>query len=213
MRVLFTVICLAMCPAAFANPFSEGTPMESGMLYRVKIGSKHPGCFLAVCYAPAPHELIKDHQHIEVFLLVAADRRQVLQRIEVSDDLDGRDIEIGDFNWDGHLDFRIYDRESSGTGSHLNHHYIFDPESGRYRKCKELDDLSGPWFDDEDHTVHSLSRGGGMYSGAETYQWHGGKLYLVRGVIRGQDKKGFYTEYVDRRADGTLRRRRFPPSQ
>jgi hypothetical protein len=159
---------------------------------------------------PEPNEAIEGFQRITEIILISSDRHHVLQRIHPEVDLDARDIEYGDFNWDGFMDFRIYDRQVSGNGCRIYHNYLFHADTQRYTPCAVLDKLYSVCFDDQEKTVQTFPRSGGSDYASGTYRWHGAHLFLISEVHYGHDQKmRFFMEYTDRRKDGTLRVRRF----
>ncbi len=151
----------------------------------------------------------------------AADKKTVLQRIpfgsqahQLSDPGAGAEIldtgiDQGDFNFDGYLDFEGWLFEQGGSGGCPSLHFLFDPNTHRYLDSPPLDKLWSTGFDAEERVVRSYTRGGGMYSTAETYRWKGAKLVLVKRVKRDRDdKKGYYTEYSDFSKPGAPKVRR-----
>jgi hypothetical protein len=81
--------------------------------------------------------------------------------------------ETGDYNFDGHEDYRVY-RESDGK-QHYYDFYLFDPRTRKYVFSKELSQLFNPQFDATTREIHCYSPGGhgGAIFRREDYRWHG----------------------------------------
>jgi hypothetical protein len=176
----------------------DSEELESGMLYRVRMDRKLPCEFLQITLAPSPTEFRPQKKSLVKVLLLAFDRKSVLQRFSESDlSFDGSSAEQEDFNFDGYRDFRTFLWQESGSGGRCFAHYLFDPRTRRYKESPELDELMSPYPDYQKKTVRSYSRGGGMYSTAREHRWVKGKLIVLSEVWRDRDEKGWFTEYSD----------------
>ncbi len=105
--------------------------------------------------------------------------------------------ETGDYNFDGHEDYRVY-RESNGK-QHYYDFYLFDPRTKKYVHSKELSELPNPMFDvatKEIHCIWPCGHSGSLF-GREDYMWEGTRLVLLRVVAQTDiDFKDGQTRYV-----------------
>ncbi|MDZ4287080.1 MAG: hypothetical protein U0984_03935 [Prosthecobacter sp.] len=97
--------------------------------------------------------------------------------------LRGGDRETGDYNFDGHNDYRVY-RESNGK-QHFYDHYLFDPRTKKFIRSALLSELINPQFIAATKEIHCIWPGGhsGKIFYREDYQWQGKRLAFLR-VIR-----------------------------
>jgi len=184
----------------------DETPLESGLLYRVRLDGKLPCEYLQITLTDAPTEYRPNKKRLTKILLLDSDKKTVLQRFDSEDlDFDGASAEEGDFNFDGYRDFRSILWEQCGTGGRSFAHFVFNPQKRRYERCPQLDVLSSPYPDYQKKLIASYSRGGGMYSTHREYRWINGKLVVLSEVWRSGDDKGWFTEYSTY-ADGTKKK-------
>jgi len=113
----------------------ESDMLESGMLYRVRMEGKLPCEYLQVTMESSPSDFRPDKQRLAKVLLLAADKKTVLQRI-TDITFDGCTAEQDDFNFDGYRDFRSFLWQESGSGGHFYRHFVFDPKIRRYVSCR-----------------------------------------------------------------------------
>lgn len=95
----------------------------------------------------------------------------------------GGDIIIEDMDFDGINDFRIIAMLPPGP----NIPYIcflWDKKSGKFVHADFLDDITSPEFDSKTKTVTSSSRESANKYRKEVYKYSGGKLVLVRSVVK-----------------------------
>lgn len=96
--------------------------------------------------------------------------------------LHAQERETGDFNFDGHQDYRVF-RSSDGK-RHFYDHFLFDPKTKKHMLSTELSSLFNPVFDSKTREIHCIWPGG--HSGAifyeEDYAWQNGKLTFLRTV-------------------------------
>jgi hypothetical protein len=189
------IVILAVITLSSYGGMYDEDPLESGLLYRVRMDGKLPCEYLQVTLSPNPSEFRPAAQKLVKVLLLDSDKKTILQRFNEKDFIGGSTTDGGDFNFDGYRDFRSMLREHSGRGGRFFTHYTFDPKTRRYLPCQELNDLSSPYPDYQKKLMTSLSRGGGMYSHHREYRWVGEKLEVVSEVWRDGDDKGWFTEY------------------
>ena len=95
----------------------------------------------------------------------------------------GSDIVIEDMNFDGINDFRIIAMLPPGP----NIPYIcflWDKKSGKFVHAEFLDDITSPEFDSKTKTVTSSSRESANKYRKDIYKYKGGKLVLVKSVVK-----------------------------
>ena len=95
----------------------------------------------------------------------------------------GSDIVIEDMNFDGINDFRIIAMLPPGP----NIPYIcflWDKKSGKFVHAEFLDDITSPEFDSKTKTVTSSSRESANKYRKDVYKYSGGKLVLVKTVVK-----------------------------
>ena len=95
----------------------------------------------------------------------------------------GSDIVIEDMNFDGINDFRIIAMLPPGP----NIPYIcflWDRRSGKFVHAEFLDDITSPEFDSKTKTVTSSSRESANKYRKDVYKYSGGKLVLVKSVVK-----------------------------
>ena len=95
----------------------------------------------------------------------------------------GSDIVIEDMNFDGINDFRIIAMLPPGP----NIPYIcflWDKKSGKFVHADFLDDITSPEFDSKTKTVTSSSRESANKYRKDVYKYTGGKLVLVKSVVK-----------------------------
>ena len=95
----------------------------------------------------------------------------------------GSDIIIEDMNFDGINDFRIIAMLPPGP----NIPYIcflWDKKSGKFIHAEFLDDITSPEFDSKTKTVTSSSRESANKYRKDVYKYSGGKLVLVKSVVK-----------------------------
>lgn len=95
----------------------------------------------------------------------------------------GSDIVIEDMNFDGIKDFRIIAMLPPGP----NIPYIcflWDKKSGKFVHAEFLDDVTSPEFDSKTKTVTSSSRESANKYRKDIYKYKGGKLVLVKSVVK-----------------------------
>ncbi|MPM83551.1 hypothetical protein SDC9_130615 [bioreactor metagenome] len=95
----------------------------------------------------------------------------------------GSDIVIEDMNFDGINDFRIIAMLPPGP----NIPYIcflWDKKSGKFVHAEFLDDITSPEFDSKTKTVTSSSRESANKYRKDVYRYSGGKLVLVKSVVK-----------------------------
>ena len=95
----------------------------------------------------------------------------------------GSDIIIEDMNFDGINDFRIIAMLPPGP----NIPYIcflWDKKSGKFVHAEFLDDITSPEFDSKTKTVTSSSRESANKYRKDVYKYSGGKLVLVKSVVK-----------------------------
>lgn len=95
----------------------------------------------------------------------------------------GSDIVIEDMNFDGINDFRIIAMLPPGP----NIPYIcflWDKKSGKFVHAEFLDDITSPEFDSKTKTVTSSSRESANKYRKDVYRYSGGKLILVKSVVK-----------------------------
>lgn len=95
----------------------------------------------------------------------------------------GSDIVIEDMNFDGINDFRIIAMLPPGP----NIPYIcflWDKKSGKFIHAEFLDDITSPEFDSKTKTVTSSSRESANKYRKDVYKYSGGKLVLVKSVVK-----------------------------
>jgi len=187
--------------------FPEDT-MEPNHLYQVRLDHKSPHpLYLCMQSEPAANPYVQDFHRVVSLWLVDSDRHHILQRLPVPHDSDAAQVDIGDFNFDGYLDVRVFDG-MSGKGCRMFGHYLFNPRSGRYESSDVLDKLCGPHFDHQEKTVRSVSSAGGELYTITAYRWIGGALSLAWKVRhdRGADGK-YFVEYTSRDKSGKLHKK------
>jgi hypothetical protein len=191
---LFVVWTLFSSGLAHGSMYDE-EPLESGLLYRVRMDRKLPCPYLQVTMGETPIDWDAHRIGIIKVLLLAGDRKTVLQRMEGKTlEVRGLKPEQGDFNFDGYRDFRCMVWHGSGGRGFI--HFLFDPKKQRYVRCPALDELWSPYPDYERKILRSNSRGGGMYSRYREYRWVDGRLVVISEVWRDHDdEKGYFTEY------------------
>jgi hypothetical protein len=90
-------------------------------------------------------------------------------------------FEAVDANFDGYRDVRLMSWWGV-TGNTGYTWWLFNPHTGRFESCHDLDDLSNPVPHLADHTISTHSVGGmagQIYQNAE-YRWLAGRLVLTR---------------------------------
>ncbi|MDY9921096.1 MAG: hypothetical protein U2P59_04675 [Synergistota bacterium] len=95
----------------------------------------------------------------------------------------GSDIIIEDMDFDGIKDFRIIAMLPPGP----NIPYIcflWDKKSGKFVHAEFLDDVTSPEFDSKTKTVTSSSRESANKYRKDIYKYKGGKLVLVKSVVK-----------------------------
>jgi hypothetical protein len=95
----------------------------------------------------------------------------------------GSDIIIEDMDFDGINDFRIIAMLPPGP----NIPYIcflWDKKSGKFIHADFLDDITSPEFDSKTKTVTSSSRESANKYRKDVYKYSGGKLVLVKSVVK-----------------------------
>lgn len=95
----------------------------------------------------------------------------------------GSDIVIEDMNFDGINDFRIIAMLPPGP----NIPYIcflWDKKSGKFIHAEFLDDITSPEFDSKTKTITSSSRESANKYRKDVYKYSGGKLVLVKSVVK-----------------------------
>ena len=95
----------------------------------------------------------------------------------------GSDIIIEDMDFDGINDFRIIAMLPPGP----NIPYIcflWDKKSGKFVHAEFLDDITSPEFDSKTKTVTSSSRESANKYRKDVYKYSGGKLVLVKSVVK-----------------------------
>ena len=95
----------------------------------------------------------------------------------------GSDIIIEDMDFDGINDFRIIAMLPPGP----NIPYIcflWDKKSGKFVHADFLDDITSPEFDSKTKTVTSSSRESANKYRKDVYKYSGGKLVLVKSVVK-----------------------------
>lgn len=95
----------------------------------------------------------------------------------------GSDIIIEDMDFDGINDFRIIAMLPPGP----NIPYIcflWDKKSGKFVHAEFLDDITSPEFDSKTKTVTSSSRESANKYRKDVYRYSGGKLVLVKSVVK-----------------------------
>ncbi len=95
----------------------------------------------------------------------------------------GSDIIIEDMDFDGINDFRIIAMLPPGP----NIPYIcflWDKKSGKFIHAEFLDDITSPEFDSKTKTVTSSSRESANKYRKDVYKYSGGKLVLVKSVVK-----------------------------
>ena len=95
----------------------------------------------------------------------------------------GSDIIIEDMNFDGINDFRIIAMLPPGP----NIPYIcflWDKKTGKFVHAEFLDDITSPEFDSKTKTVTSSSRESANKYRKDVYKYSGGKLVLVKSVVK-----------------------------
>ena len=95
----------------------------------------------------------------------------------------GSDIIIEDMNFDGINDFRIIAMLPPGP----NIPYIcflWDKKSGKFVHAEFLDDITSPEFDSKTKTVTSSSRESANKYRKDVYKYSGGKLVLVKSIVK-----------------------------
>ena len=116
------------------------------------------------------------------------------------------DRETGDYNFDGHEDYREY-RESNGK-EHYYDFYLYNPLTKKYVYSDELSGLCNPSFDSSKKEIHCIWPGG--HSGAlyseEDYKWQGKHLVLIRVITQTdvdfQDGKSHFVRVIATIEDG-----------
>lgn len=84
-----------------------------------------------------------------------------------------------DINFDGYPDAML-ELGSSVSGGFRNYWgLVFNPATGRFAFCKELEGIYDPWFNQEQKYVHSFLRTGFDYFGHSIYKWINGQLVQV----------------------------------
>ena len=115
------------------------------------------------------------------------------------------DIQRGDFNFDGHEDYRVF---VMPNGRRMEwEHFLFDPNTKEHTSYKELDTLWNTTFNPTNKTVSTYANGGhaGQIYTNETYVWNKGKLKLIEKVSQDWDrKKGLYYKVTLKRVDGEM---------
>lgn len=95
----------------------------------------------------------------------------------------GSDIIVEDMDFDGINDFRIIAMLPPGP----NIPYIcflWDKKSGKFVHADFLDDITSPEFDSKTKTVTSSSRESANKYRKDIYKYTGGKLVLVKSVVK-----------------------------
>jgi hypothetical protein len=94
--------------------------------------------------------------------------------------------ERGDYNFDGHEDYRVY-RESNGK-QHYYDHFLYEPRTKKYVRSEALSALFNPQFDADTKEIRCIWPGGhsGKIFYREDYKWQGSRLALLR-VIKQTD--------------------------
>jgi len=205
---------------AAGTPGDGTSPLDADTFYRINPKSEKTPYYLFIKTDAIRTDIGDDRAYLTEVDVFASDKKTVLQRISFpiksvpSENGDGAvvlatGVDQGDFNFDGYLDFEGWLWEEGGSGGCPSIHFIFDPKTHRYVDSAQLDQLISTGFDGQEKIVHSYSRGGGMYSTAESYRWKGDKLVLLKRVKRDRDdKKGYYTEYSDFSDPGSPKVRR-----
>ena len=100
--------------------------------------------------------------------------------------IDAAERDRGDYNFDGHGDYRVY-RESNGK-QHYYDHFLYDPDTKKYVRSEALSALFNPQFDADIKEIHCIWPGGhsGKIFYREDYKWQGSRLALLR-VIKQTD--------------------------
>lgn len=86
------------------------------------------------------------------------------------------EIEKGDFNFDGHEDYRVL-KKTDGNLRYYDH-YIFSPSTGKHVLCTELSSLFNPRFDAKEQRIYCLYPNPSFPNLflEDTYKWEGKKL-------------------------------------
>ncbi len=87
-------------------------------------------------------------------------------------------VEVADFNFDGHRDFRIM--KAGSEPNHPAHRYwLFDPAIRGFAPSASLDSLQDPQFDHERKMVSSQWYESPMHRGGSTFRFENGRLTMV----------------------------------
>lgn len=112
-------------------------------------------------------------------------------------------LELGDFNFDDHPDFRLLALVPAGPNvGYL--HWLYRPESGRFESSPALDALPAPQFDAEQRQVTAFERATASEYRTRNYEFAGDELILVRESVQRYSEPGRYRLTVTERRDGKM---------
>jgi len=122
--------------------------------------------------------------------------------------------ESGDFNFDGHEDYRIFVMPNGKTT--IWEYYLFNPVAKKFEESESLFSLSNPIFDSESKTVKTYMPGGhsGKIYVSEIYTWKSRSLVLMK--IEKQDwikKINSYIRVTVERVDGQMQVTNIEPTK
>jgi len=86
-----------------------------------------------------------------------------------------------DMNFDGHLDFGVFELlPASPNTSYL--HFIWNPKKHRFVRNPELDEVVSAEFDAKKKLIYSTWRASCCHHGTDVYRWQGGRLIKISRV-------------------------------
>jgi hypothetical protein len=85
-------------------------------------------------------------------------------------------VELEDMNFDGYTDFRIQDGPSNRYTAYR--YWLYLPERGQFVERVEMRDITSPWFNKEDSTVHD-AWGDASYGMGHAYRFLHDSLTLM----------------------------------
>ena len=125
----------------------------------------------------------------EVYSIEISDGEEIFQNISVAEfalrnqtcipveEKEDLIFSLEDFNFDGYLDIRVFDRDNGNLGKEWLH-FVWDPEIHQFEHDERLDDIPTPTFDQEKQLVYG-ERHGDFKHFYYTYQYIDDELMMI----------------------------------
>ncbi len=169
-----------------------------GYWVELRTGKKIPVKLSAI---DDPRGAIQIHSFEKQYVRIQCDEEKVIHIIDKkTDDVQSTlkaegvcsnhyDLDIGDYNFDGHLDFSVYEYSYAGPNT-SRVYFLYNPGAHQYSMSDQLG-MTSLSFDPKAKTVTSTNQCcAGSRIAVETYQWQASTLKLVNGVCYVLDDNG-----------------------